>query len=118
MHILILLQSDYMDRKAPDLCRMSEWGPGVRWMNGCMHGTLRHFMLLNMRVTSPFFFTDIVVSVATVPTFEKDEELESLYTTTWIFSILFLLSVCYSASVTLFKVREWYYRFIFAFGRG
>ncbi|KAJ6644798.1 hypothetical protein lerEdw1_013538 [Lerista edwardsae] len=47
----------------------------------------------------------VTVSVTTIPNYEKDDELESLYTTTWIFSILFLLSVCYSASVTLFKVK-------------
>lgn len=59
----------------------------------------------------------MTVSVETIPTYEKDDELESLYTTTWIFSILFLLSVCYSASVTLFKVREQDCMSVFASGR-
>ena len=34
----------------------------------------------------------------------KDGELDGLWTTITIFISLFLLSVCYSASVTLFKV--------------
>lgn len=54
-----------------------------------------------------FPFTVIVVTVVTFEngySLEKEDELEHLWTILFIFFILFLFSVCYSATITLFKV--------------
>ncbi|KAL7977673.1 hypothetical protein Chor_009622 [Crotalus horridus] len=47
----------------------------------------------------------VLVIVENDYSFEKEEELEHLWTILFIFFILFLLSVCYSATITLFKVK-------------
>ncbi|TFJ96911.1 Ig gamma-3 chain C region [Platysternon megacephalum] len=39
---------------------------------------------------------------------DEDEELDGLWSTISVFITLFLLSVCYSATVTLFKVK-WFF---------
>ncbi|KAF7235961.1 Ig gamma-2A chain C region, membrane-bound form, partial [Varanus komodoensis] len=46
-----------------------------------------------------------VITSDIATTDEQEEELESLWTTILIFFILFLLSLCYSATVTVLKVK-------------
>uniref|UniRef100_A0A8D2B0R9 Ig-like domain-containing protein n=1 Tax=Sciurus vulgaris TaxID=55149 RepID=A0A8D2B0R9_SCIVU len=78
----------------------NRWQAGTRFTCSVMHEALHNHFTQKTLSQSPELSLDESCAEA------QDGELDGLWTTITIFITLFLLSVCYSATVTLFKV-DW-----------
>uniref|UniRef100_A0A8C0K3J9 Ig-like domain-containing protein n=1 Tax=Canis lupus dingo TaxID=286419 RepID=A0A8C0K3J9_CANLU len=77
----------------------SRWQQGDPFTCAVMHETLQnHYTDLSLSHSPELILDDSCAE-------DQDGELDGLWTTITIFITLFLLSVCYSATVTLFKVK-------------
>ncbi|CAI5791329.1 Y heavy chain constant region [Podarcis lilfordi] len=81
--------------------------PFSDWNSGIPFTCIVYHEALPMKFTQRTVEKTQEVTVSTMNDYsdEKEEELDRLWRTIFIFFVLFLLSVCYSATITLFKVK-------------
>ncbi|CAI5791330.1 Y heavy chain constant region [Podarcis lilfordi] len=81
--------------------------PFADWNNGVSHTCMVIHEALPMKFTQRTVekTQETTVSADADYSDEKKEELDNLWVTIFVFFLLFILSVCYSATVTLFKVK-------------
>uniref|UniRef100_A0A4X2L1L3 Ig-like domain-containing protein n=1 Tax=Vombatus ursinus TaxID=29139 RepID=A0A4X2L1L3_VOMUR len=78
----------------------SHWQEGHTYTCRVVHEALpgTHTLEKSLHYSADMDHEDICTEI-------ENEELDGLWTTIYVFIVLFLLSVCYSATVTLFKVK-------------